>query len=197
MIAKLGLSPRDRRTLVVGSCTVLSLITVAKGLPALRAWETQRAGEAEAAAEQLTSLREGLRVLPALYDSLRVRRLRLAALDSVLVFGESPSAVSARLAAKLEELADDNSIMVTALQLRSDSVVTNGLARIEVRVAGVTDITGLGGFLRAVEGNVTPLVVRDLSVSQQEPTAADSKPEALRIDLLIASVGWIKSAVRQ
>ena len=63
-------------------------------------------------------------------------------------------------------------------------------------MTGVTDITGLAGFLRVVESGETPLVVRELSVSQPEPAAGDAKPEALRIEVLVASIGSIKSESR-
>jgi len=191
--ATLGLSQRDRRTLTVGFGVVLSLVTVARGVPALRAWESDRRAEARSATEQLAALRTGVGTLPALRDSVRARQARLAALDSTLLSGASPSAIAADLASALEDLADDNALKVTAMQLHADSVATGGLARVDVRISGITDITGLAGFLHAVEGNTTPLVVRDLSVSQPEPTANDAKAEALRVDMLVAGIGAIKS----
>ena len=193
MNAALGLSQRDRRTLTVGLGVVLSLITIARGVPALRAWEGDRRAEAQAAAEQLAALRSGVGTLPALRDSVRARQARLAALNSSLLSGASPSAIAANLASALEDLADDNALKVTAMQLHADSVATAGLARVDVRISGITDITGLAGFLHAVEGNTTPLVVRDLSVSQPEPTASDAKAEALRVDMLVAGIGAIKA----
>jgi hypothetical protein len=138
-------------------------------------------------------LRSGLSILSILRDTLRARRARVLALDSSLLFGATPSAIAADLASALENLADDNALKVTAMQLRSDTVVTAGLARVEVRITGITDVTGLAGFLRAVEAGVIPLVVRDLSVSQPEPAASDAKLEALRVDMLVASIGEIKS----
>jgi type II secretion system (T2SS) protein M len=193
MISKLGLSQRDRRTLAVGLCAVASLFTIARGVPALHSWEADRTAEAQSAGQQLAALRRGLRILSVLRDTLRSRQARVVALDSSLLFGASPSAIAADLASALEDLADDNALKVTAMQLRSDTVVRAGLARVEVRITGITDVTGLAGFLRAVEADATPLVVRDLSVSQPEPTAGDAKPEALRVDMLVASIGTVKS----
>jgi hypothetical protein len=193
MISKLGLSQRDRRTLVVGLGAVSSLFTIARGVPALRSWEADRKAEAQSARQQVDALRDGLRILPALRDSVRARQARLVALDSSLLAGASPSAIAADLASTLEDLADDNALKVTAMQLHSDSVAAAGIARVEVRITGVTDVTGLAGFLRAVEGGATPLVVRDLSVSQPEPTGSDAKAEVLRVDMLVASIGTIKT----
>lgn len=193
MISKLGLSQRDRRTLAVGLCAVASLFTIARGVPALRSWEADRTAEAQSAGQQLAALRSGLEILSTLRDTLRARQARAVALDSSLLFGASPSAIAADLASALDDLADHNALKVTAMQLRSDTVVTAGLVRVEVRITGITDVTGLAGFLRAVEADATPLVVRDLSVSQPEPTASDAKPEALRVDMLVASISTIKS----
>jgi hypothetical protein len=199
MISKLGLSSRDRRTLTIGSFAIASLIVVARGIPALRSWDADRKAEGYSAAQRLASLRDGLVMLPTLRDSLRLRRDRLAALESNLLCGASPSAIAASLASELEDLADDNAVKVTALQLRADTVATGGLARVDVRLTGIADVYGLAGFLRAAESDSTLLVVRDLSVSQAEPTAADGRPEALRVDMLVAAIGTIKSkaSVRQ
>jgi hypothetical protein len=193
MISKLGLSARDRRTLMVGSCAIASLVVVARGIPALRSWDAERTAEAYSTARQLASLQDGLEMLPTLRDSVRARQARLHALESGLLFGASASAIAANLASELEDLADDNAVKVTALQLRADTVATAGLARVDVRITGVADIYGLAGFLRAAESDSALLVVRDLSVSQSDPTAADGKPEALRMDMLVAAIGTIKN----
>jgi hypothetical protein len=114
-----------------------------------------------------------------------------------LLIGATPAAIAAQLASVLEDLADDNALKVTAMQLRADTVATAGLARVEVRVTGITDIIGLAGLLRAIESDETPLVVRDLSVSQPEPVGSDARAEALRVDLLVASIGTIDGERRE
>jgi hypothetical protein len=172
-------------------------VTFARGMPALRSWETKQATAASSAMDDLGRLRGGLRALPEIRDTLRARRRRLVALDSTLLNGMSPSSIAAALASVLESLAEDNAIKITALQLSADSVVIDGLARVAVRVSGVSDVTGVVGFLRGVEGGTIPLVVRDLSVSQPEPAAPESKPEALRVDVLVAGIGSLKSDSRR
>jgi type II secretion system (T2SS) protein M len=192
MIATLGLNQRDRRTLVVGFGIVLSLVSLARGVPALRSWDADRRTEAQSAARQVAALRDGLKILPALHDSLRARDGRLVALDSSLLSGASPSAVAANLASALEDLADDNALKITAMQLHADTAATERIASVAVRINGIADVTGFAGFLRAVEGNTTPMVVRALNVSQPEPIASDTKAEALHVDILVASIGTIK-----
>lgn len=192
MMAQMALSQRDRRTLVLGTSLIVTML-VARALPMIRAWESQQIAEADAAAQDLRRLADGVRVLPAIRDSVRARQLRVSRLDSSGLSGESPAAIAAALSSNLEETADDNSLKVTTLQLQADSGTTLGLARVQVRLTGVTDVAGLAGFLRDVESGPALLVVRDLSVSQPEPAASDSKPEALRIDVLVAGLGVIKA----
>jgi len=192
MSVGLAISRRDQRTLGVGAFTIAMLMVVSRGIPAIRTWDAERVREARETATQLASILTGRRQASALRDSLVARRARLASIDSTLGAGTSTSAVAAALASTLEDLSDRNAIKVTALQIRADSVARGGMARVEVRLSGITDVTGLAGFLAAVEAGPTPLVVRELDVSQPEPTAADNKPEALRIDVLVSGVGLVK-----
>jgi hypothetical protein len=187
-----GLSDRDRRTLIVGVVTVGALGGIARGIPAARAWNAEQVADAQTSAEQVESVRVGITSRLVVRDRLIARRARLTAVDSVMLSGDSPSAVTAILASLLEDIADDNSLKVGTLQLRGDTVATDGLLRAAVRLTGITDVTGLSGFLRDVEGGSTPLVVRDLTVSQPEPAGPDSKAEALRVDLLIEGIGIVR-----
>jgi len=196
MIARLGLSERDRRTLTIGLMTVMSLVTLSRGIPALRVWEAGRLAAAGASSQQLSVVRQAERDHSRIRDSLRARQRRLAELDSSLLTGPSPSTILAVLASSVEALAEENGFKVGSVRLRADSLAMDGLALVEARVAGVTDVAGLAGFLRAVESGKTVLVVRDLSVSQPEPAASDAKPEALRVDMLIASIGLISTGTR-
>lgn len=197
MTIKLGISQRDRRTLIVGVSVVGTVLAIGRGLPAVSDWESTQRREAESTAERLAQLRDGLRSLPALRDSLRARTARLAELDTTLIRGVSPAAIAAAFASALGDIADENALRVSTLQLRSDSVATQGLARVEVRVTGVTDVAGLAGFLRAVEGNAMPARVRELNISQPEPLAGEAKPETLRVDVLVEGLGVIITEARE
>jgi hypothetical protein len=196
MMASPQLGARDRRVLGLGALTISLLIGLSRGLPALRGWDSARVAAARVSAEQLAEVRGGMRALAELRDSLRARRLRLAAIDSVLPAASSPAGVAAAIATAIEELADDNDVRLTSLQLRADSTIRAGRVRVGVRVGGVADVAGLAALLRAVEGGEAPLAVRELSVSQPEPAAPDSKPGSLRFDMLVAGVGRIAPPAR-
>lgn len=188
------LTDRDRRTLSIGVLAISTMLVAFRGAPALGAWESARMERARAAAAGLTSVRAKIAILPALRDSVRATRARLAAFESTLLTGATPAAIGAALASTVEDMADEHSVKVMSLQLRTDSSAVADVARAEVRITGIADIVGLAGFLTEIEGGATPLVVRAISVSQSEPAASDSKPEALHVDIMVAAIGMIGHA---
>lgn len=191
-----GLGARDRRILVIGPATIALLIGVSRGAPLVHAWEVGQRDSAASLAERVAMIRDGAHGLPLLNDSLRARAARLSALDSSLITGTTAASAAASLAAAIEDLADQARMRITALQIRSDTGSAPGLARVGIRLTATADIHGLTVFLRAVEGDETPLVVRELTISQPEPTAADTRAESLRVDVLIESLSLVVTGVR-
>jgi len=191
---QLGLSAKDRRTAVVGAVVVGSLIGFSRGLPALREWEKTRVADAEELTAKASSARANVRMLRTMRDSLSARKQRLAAMASVMLSGTSAAAAAADLASSLDEIATSSRVKIISMQLRADSAATGALTKIAVRVSGTTDVTGLAAFLRAVEANDSPFVVRELTVSQSDPAAPASKPEALHIDAVVEALARILAA---
>lgn len=187
----LGLSARDKKTLIAGATVVGSLFGLSRGLPAVSAWERGRLALAADLASQAAAARAGVRSLTRLRDTLRARQRRLAALDSTLLGGASSAAAAADLASVLDDIARASRLKVAAMQLRADSAPPGALALVAVRIAGVTDVAGLAAFLRSVETDDTPLAVRELAVSQSEPAAPEGTPEALRVDVLVEGLARI------
>jgi len=189
----LGLSARDRRTAIAGLIGVMLLLGSARGLPAVRAWEGRERARGAALAAELSAARAARRDLPRIRDSLRVRLARYATLDSTFIVARSPSDGAAALASTLEELADGASFRITGLQVRVDTAIVAGLARVGIRVTGIGDVRGVAELLRAIEGSDRPvLVIRELAIAQQDPTAAGTKAEALRVDLLVEGMCVIR-----
>lgn len=191
MRLELGLSARDRRTLVVGTVSIGSMFGLSRGLPALREWERGQVSSAAAAVEQETEARLGLRQLPSMRDSLRARASRMAAIDSTLLRNVSPPAAAADLAAMLEGFASDAPMKITTMQLNADTSTSSPLTVVSVRVIGTTDVAGLASFIGAVEGGPTPLSVSEMAVTQPEPSAPEEKPEALRVDVVVKGLARI------
>ena len=194
---RFGMASRDRRTLAVGVSVIATLFAIARGVPAAREWERAQRSSAESATEQLARTRAGLKALPTLRDSLRARLNRLSALDSMLATGTSATAAAAGLAAMLEDLSAEDGLKIVALQIRPDTLVVRSLAQVAVRITGTSDVNGLAAFLRDIEGSERTLVVRELSVSQPEPVAPESKPEALRIEMLVEGLALIQQGGRE
>ncbi|MEO7082995.1 MAG: GspMb/PilO family protein [Gemmatimonadaceae bacterium] len=194
MKVQLGISARDKRTLTVGAVTVVSLFVLAKGLPTSLAWQNERIADAIAVERKVERSRVSVRVMPSLRDSVRARRLRIATLDSTIVSGGSAAAAAAAVSSFLQDIADSARIKISAMQLRPDSAKAGSLTTIAVRVTGTTDIAGLAAFLRAVESNDTPMLVRELSASQPDPTAGDARGESLRVDLLVQALARVTSS---
>lgn len=185
------MTARDRKTAIFGAIAMMLLVAIGRGVPVLREWQTRAIADATDVTRQIASAREAATTLPALRDSLHARRTRLAALDSVLLRGASSSAAAAELASLVDDLAADSRLRVTAMQLRADSAPPGSLAQVGVRLTGIADVTGMSAFLHAVESDDTPLVVRELGVTQSEPTAPDSRVEALRVDVLVVGLARI------
>ena len=192
---ELGLSARDRRTLIVGASVVGGLFAAARGLPSLVRWQNDRRMEVESMVADLSAARAGARQMPAMRDSLRARQKRLAAVDSAILSGPTSSSAAAMLASALEELAAESSVKVSAMQLHADSAA-GAVVQVGVRVTAVADVYGLLALLRAIEGGETLLAVRELAVTQPEPAAPSSKPEALRIDMMVVGLARVTGEKR-
>jgi type II secretion system (T2SS) protein M len=193
---EIGLSARDRRTLLVGVSVVGALFTLGRGVPALMQWQRSTRAEATSVISDLRAAQAGARLMPVLRDSLRSRQARLVSLDSGILRGPTSSAAAAGLASKLEELADDASVKVSAMQLQADSTGAGALFQVGVRMTSVGDIYGLLALLRAIEAGTTLLSVRDLAVTQPDPMAPTSKPETLRLDIMVVGLARIGAETR-
>ena len=189
------LSARDRRTLAIGVAAMGSIVALGRGLPALARWER---GRVEAAAEARARLRDetvAARLLPALTDSLRARRARLDSLEGVLFVGTLPAEASAQLAAVLAEYAEAAQLKVVSVQMRQDTARAGApLLRVGARLVGAGDVTALAGLLQAIETDESPLAVRELTVSQSEPAAPDTRPEILRLELFVEGLASLRRA---
>jgi hypothetical protein len=190
------MTPRDRRTAVVGASVVVCLLAISRGLPALRAWERDREQDAARANVLLAESSIDARELSVARDTLAAREARFQAVDSLLPRAVSASAAVAALASAVEDLADSCAVRVSAIQLRPDSVAANGLMEVSARLNGVTDVAGLAAFVRAVAASKAPLAIRELTVTASEPAAPSTKAEALRFDVLVAGLSRIASERR-
>ena len=182
------LSARDRRVLARGAIVVSTLAAIGRGLPAARSWNATLADSAASLAGELASARLAHRQLRLTRASLAVARQRSAEIDSSILIARSPSAGAARLASLVSEAADSSRVKILATQLHADSAGSASLARVSVRVTAVGDVTGLLELLRNIEGGNVLMAVEELAISPSDPTAPDDRPEALRLEIVVAGL---------
>ncbi len=193
----LDLSPRDRRTLIVGALVLLPLFLGGKALPVALEWQHRQTTDAATMVRKVVELRASLRSLPTLRDTLIARRERVTRVDSLLLMSGSLASAAAELASLVESLADSSRIKIGYLQLKVDTGSRVPIAAIGVRLNGMSDVGGLASFVRAVEEGVRPLIVRELSVVPADPAGSDAKPEVLRVDLLVEGLARVVAEGRR
>jgi len=192
LVRRLAPSSRDRRALLLGVVVIGGGSGLSVGGPRFKAWESEQAARATAATNDATLATASAKSLPVYRDSLRVRRARLASLDSTLIEGNSPAEAGAALSSLVADLAESAEVRIASLQLRGDTTVSGGFSRVAVRVVGTSDITGLATLLHDIEAGSMLLAVREMIVSQPEPGAPASRPEMLRVDLVVETLARIR-----
>ena len=183
-----ALSPKDRRALAIGVSSIAVVIGIAQGIPRWREWESDRRATAGAVLARASEFDRALRVLPSIADSGRRSAAQYDSLAASLIEGETPTAASARLAELVSTAADEAAATITSLQIRPDTVFRDRFARVGVRISAVGDVVTLVELLESLENHETLLSVRELSISQSEPAASESRAEALRFQLLIEAL---------
>jgi hypothetical protein len=192
------LSPRDRRTLVIGTSAIAAIILVAKGVPAWIAWKADAvAGATELVGDARQADREISMAKPS-RDSLRVRLARARAADSLLVPGATPAAAAAALASLLADAAEDAGVKRGMIEPHVDSAsralgsraprVHEAYTAISARGEITGDVVGLAQFLADLERGPRLIAVRTLSVTQAEPAARSEQMETLHVQFTVAAL---------
>jgi hypothetical protein len=187
---------------MVGATAIAALILLTKGVPAWHAWQRDaEAGAIELAADAARS-DAAIAAYPLLHDSLRVRSARLQSLDSTIVTGMDPASAAASLATMVSDAATDAGVKLGAVQPRVDSephsLGTNdapshqAFAHVSVRGDVNGDVVALTQFLADLERGPVLLAVRELSITQPEPSAPGSRMETLHADFTV--VGLARAA---
>lgn len=83
---------------------------------------------------------------------------------------------------------------LVSLTLLADSTVRLGLTMIGVRLVTDAGILALARFIADVESDDRHLVIRELTVSQSDPSASESVAEQLRIEVLVQALAAVDSS---
>ena len=176
MTPALAVGRRDRRTLIVGIAACAMIVAVGRGAPLLRQWEAARLTAAADAERQLAAASAAADMATSIEDDASRTREQAAAADSALLHGATPAAAAAALALLLSDRADSTGLGITSESVRADTGFIRGFARARVRLSATADVRGLTRFLASVEGSPHLLAVRDMTVSQPDPSADDDHP---------------------
>jgi hypothetical protein len=184
-VRSLPTSPRDRRVLLFGVVCISLILGLGRGLPAWRSWRT----EARAAGAQLTGevlqARASVSRHRLLRDSLNARRGRFIALAPLLLSGKTPAMGGAALASLIATAATAASVRLGPVQVQPDTAARTVFSRVRVRADVTGDVRGVGTFISSLERGQTLLSIREISVSQLEPSAPPERAEALRVNLTV------------
>ena len=190
------MSPRDRKTLMVGVLGIATIVAAGRAIPMWRAWDEQTRTNAAELSTQLASLEERLKLLPALRDSARVRGVRAVAARERLIEAPTVATAGAALATQVADIADDLGLKVSAVQIRPDTLFRSGFARVAVSFTATGDVMHLVDLLAALEASDALMAVRELTVTPADVLLPDGRPEVIRFQLLIEALA-VKSAVRE
>lgn len=177
------INQRDRRALALGAIVIVATLILARGVPTLMSWTTER----QSSAAELTT---ELHVLRHAGATQRERRAQVAAgtaslsrLEAGLLTGATPASAAAALAQFVGHAADSSGVHVRSTQVRADTARTGAVfAPVSVRIDATADVRGLTNLLTRLERGPTLLVVRALSITQPEPNA---EMEALAVELTV------------
>jgi hypothetical protein len=184
----IAMSPKDRRTLAVGVLMIGSIIAVGRGIPWWRDWDTDQRVRAAIVLARVADFDKAIKALPVMADSARRTAVLYGTASQSLLVEETPTIASAKLTQIVAAVADDADVRITSLQVRPDTAFRDRFARVAVRLTGTGDIQSLVSLLAGFDEQDTLLSVKELSVTPAEATAPDTKPEALRIQVLVEAL---------
>jgi Type II secretion system (T2SS), protein M subtype b len=185
MIA-LPMSDRDRRVLVLGGAAILLIVAVARGLPALRVFAAERRAETSRTTELLAHREWLSRNARGLEHELVRVCGQLAAYDSALVEGETPSTASARLAQLVSDAVSETDARLASIRMSADSAARSGdLAHVVAYASVSGDLTSLATVLQLLEEGPHLLSVSELSIASTQPAVARTQAEQLQAELVV------------
>ena len=184
-------SHADRPAVTVGLFSIALVFVVGRGVPALRAWQQGHISAAAEIRESVLAEERGIAAMPELRDSLAARTRFADSLRARLLSGVTPEAAAASLASLVEHAAENQGMDVETVTFLADTVLRAGFARVTARITALGDVDGFVNLLREVETHRALLAVRSLIVTQSDPTAPSSRPEALRVEVAVQALAVV------
>jgi hypothetical protein len=193
-VSGLALSERDRRTLVVGAALVGGLLVGFRGVPAWRERFARERAAASHLAVRAAEAEAAVRGSRVRADSLDARRRRFVDLAPAVLDGRTPAAAGATLAAIVSGAAARAGLQVNSVQVRPDSAGPGTFTRVSVHADATGDVRGIAMMLELLERGPELLAVRSVAVSGAQPSAPDTQPEALHLELTVEGLALSRAA---
>lgn len=185
---RLALAPRDQRTLRIGATVIVTLVALARGVPALQQWAREARSAAVSTSADLARATARVRLRRALGDSLAARNRRFLALAPALLSGDTPASAGATLAGLVSGAAAAAGVRLGAVQIhapRADAAQRDAFTRIIAETDATGDVHGLAQLLALLERGPILLAVRTFAVTQAEPAAPADRMEVLHATLIV------------
>lgn len=186
-----GISPSDRRTLVVGVFIVGALFAGLRGVPAWRGWRAEQRAAAADALARAVGIESTVATFSGSLDTLESRTARLVKTGSAFLVGNTEALASSMLAGLLAEAARASLLRLDAVETRVLTSDSTALPRVVVELRATGDVTGLAALLQKLEGGPTVLAIRRLSVRPESGEHPSSQPELLSIRLTVEGLALV------
>jgi hypothetical protein len=192
-VIDLRVASRDRKTAIVGGIVVLSLLGIGRGAPVWYRWRGKAdeftrvtLTEASEAAASVKRARE----VAAANQRAELQKMEVA---PAFVNGSAVATAASNLAAVVVDAATGNGVRMGSLQTTVDSMTLQREGVVHLRVIGEAtgDVTAVTQFLAAIESGLPLIAVRELAVTQAEPTAPADRSESLHVRFVIEGLAHI------
>lgn len=193
LLTRLVPRARDRRALGAGLALIGTVTLIGRGVPAWRQWEQTAVVAAGESAHRLRGAQTDIHAHQSVVALRATLTKRLDSLSGAYLTAPSTAVAGAALATLISDYGAESGVRVTSAAVRPDSSRKTAFTRIAVRVSATGDVEGLADYLRSIESSEQLLAVRELSVAQAEPSAPDSRAEALRFEFLVEGLVRIEA----
>ena len=181
----LTISERDRRVLAAGVATMMAIVIIGRGLPALRDWQAAREAEASALTLRVQRARAAVRDADRNRRLVADARVRLARYESAILSGPTATSATAQLSELLGEAAASAATDLGAIQLSADSTARTTLSRVTARTEIAGDAESIALFLDALEESPRLLAVRELTITAGAPSNMPMQREQLHATVTV------------
>lgn len=184
-VLPLSLSARDRRTLMLGGVTIVTLLMISRGIPAWIRWERHLRDDATTATAEALASQRAVRTAPQISRLSQTLEQEYQGLAPAFLEGEHTAAAGATLISRVNAAAEGAGVRLGALAVEADSSAEHGITVVRVHGDGASDVAGVARFLATLEGGAPILSIRDLSLEAADPHVPNEQPETIRINFVI------------